>query len=159
MFDGGRNEMRRITPAVAVVVAASLFGCQREQPVSPKPAVSTPNARTPFLVLTNAGIEHEFYRDLSLDEFLDLLPNNSVDSIDLSFNSTPQVFSLVKVPDEPGRDLTRVRFETTFKTREGQVIEKRWKAAKDRKSGKVSAVSSLPGSVVEGETKVVPSDD
>jgi hypothetical protein len=136
-----------------------LIGCQREQPASPKPADSTLDARKPFLVKINAGIEHEFYRDMGLDEFLNSLPTGSVDSVDLDFSSTPQVFRLVKVPDEPGRDLTRVRFETTLKTQDGQANEKRWTAAKDQKSGKAAAVSCLPRSVVEGETKVVPSGD
>jgi hypothetical protein len=65
------------------------------------------------------------------------------------------VFALVKVPEQPGKDLTKLRFATVFKMQDGQVINKSWTAGKDRKSGSAAAVFCLPPSVVDGETKVV----
>lgn len=144
--------MRQRTLLLAVLAIASLSGCRQNQPGPPTPI-------KPFLITSNAGIDHEFYRDMSLDDFLKIPPPGSVDSVNVDFGQGPQVFVLVKVPDQPGRDLTKVRFETTFKTQAGQAIEKRWTAAEDRKSGAASAVFCMPPGVVGAETKVVPAGD
>jgi len=144
---------------LAVVVTGALLGCQREQPAPRQPADAHLAATKPFLVQTNAGIDHEFYHEVSLDSFLKQLPTGSVDSVNLDFGKGPQVFALVKVPEQPGKDLTQLRFETSFQTQDGQVIDKHWTAATDRKSGKVTAVFSLPPSVIGGETKVVAKGD
>ena len=147
--------MRDLTFLIAIVVTASLISCQREQPAPPKLPDNNPAATKPFLVRTHAGIDHEFYRGLSLEAFLKQLPTGSVDSVALDFDQGPQVFALVKVPEQPGKDLTQIRFETSFKMQDGQVIHKRWTAAKDRKSGSTAAVFCVPPSVIDGETKVV----
>lgn len=151
--------MFRLALPLVAIATAWLMGCQREPSTTSKPREAKPAGKKPFLVKTNAGIDHEFYREVSLDDFLKLLPTGAIDSVDLNIGNGPQVFALVKVPDQPDRDLAKVRFETTFKTRDGQVIDKQWTAAKDRKSGKAAAVFCLPPSVVDGETKVVPSSD
>lgn len=151
--------MRRFTLLMVVVVAASLIGCQREQPATVKPAAPHPVATKPFSVKTHAGIACEFYRNVSLDGFLKQMPSGSFDSVEMNFDAGPQVLALVKIPEQPGMDLTKVRFETSFKTRDGQVIERRWTAAKDRKSGKVTALFCLPPSVIDGETKTVQKGD
>jgi hypothetical protein len=147
--------MHRLGLLLAVFLAASLVGCQREQPAPPKPGDANPGATKPFLVTTNAGIDHEFYRDISLEDFLKMLPTGSVDSVNIDFSKGLQVFALVKVLKLPGKDLSKIRFETTFKTKDSQVIEKQWTGAQDRKSGKSMALFCVPPSVVEGETKVV----
>src|SRR5438046_5998850 len=103
------------------VLTASLIGCQREQPGPPKPPADNPAATKPFLVKSNGGIDHEFYRDMSLDAFLKQLPQGSIDSVNLDFGKGAQVFALVKVPEQPGKDLTKIRFETSFKTQDGNV--------------------------------------
>jgi hypothetical protein len=146
--------LRFLTSCLAVTFMVSLAGCQRDQPAPAKPG-ENPSALKPFLVKSNAGIDHEFYRDISLDEFLKMLPAGSVDSVNLDFREDPQVFAIVKVPDQPGKDLTKIRFATTFKTQDGQSIDKSWTAAKDRKSGKAAAVFCLPLSVVDGETRLI----
>lgn len=151
--------MRKPILSLAVFVAVSLIGCQRQPPAASQPRDINPAAIKPYLVKSNAGIAHEFYRGVSLDEFLKTLPPGSVDFIDLVLDKSPQVFALIKVPDQSGKDFTHLRFETTFKTRDGQVIDKRWTAAQDRKSGEAKAVFCVPLSVVEGETKVVPIDE
>jgi hypothetical protein len=151
--------MRTLTLLMATAVTATLVGCQKEEPAAPQPAVPNPGAVKPFLVKNHAGIEHEFYRDVTLDAFLKQQPSGSVDSVNLDFGKGPQVFALVKVPEQPGMDWTKVRFETSFKTADGQVIDKRWTAAKDRKTGNVVALFCLPPSVVDGETKIVKNGD
>ena len=151
--------MHRLGLLLAVHLAASLLGCQREQPAPPKPGDANPGATKPFLVTTNAGIDHEFYRDISLEDFFKMLPKDSVDSVNLDFNKGPPVFALIKVPELPGKDLSKIRFETTFKTKEGQVIEKHWTGGEDRKAGKSMAVFCVPPSIVDGETKIVSIDE
>ena len=145
--------------SLTFVVTAALIGCRREQPAPPKPPDGNSAASKPFLVKSNGGIDHEFYRDMSLDAFLKQLPQGSIDSVNLDFGKGPQVFALVKVPEQPGKDLTKIRFETSFKTEDGNVIIKGWTAAKDRKSGSAAAVFSVPPSVIDGETKVVDNRD
>src|SRR6266550_1080353 len=131
-----RNEMRLLPLPLMLMLTALIIGCQREQPAPPiKPGNANPAEIKAFLTKTNAGIEHEFYRDISLDAFLKMLPTGSVDSVNLDFDKGPQVYALVKVPDQVGKDLARIRFETTFKTQDGQKIDKHWTAAQGRKSG------------------------
>jgi hypothetical protein len=142
---------------LALILVASIFGCQSEQ-TAPPPSPGKSAEIKPFLIKTNAGIDHEFYRDVSLEAFLKMLPSGAVDSLNLDIGNGPQVYALIKVPDQVGMELTRIRFETTFKTQDGQKIDKSWTAAKDRKSGKVMAVFCLPLSVVEGETKLLTID-
>jgi hypothetical protein len=154
-----RNKVRRLPLPPVVLVALALIGCGREQGVPPPPAEPNPGEGKPFAISSSAGIEHEFYRDMSPDSFLKLLPANSVDSLNVNFDNAPHVFALVKVPDQPGRDLSKVRFETTFKNQDGRVIDKHWTAAEGRKSGPAVAAFSLPPTVVEGQTKVVPTGD
>jgi hypothetical protein len=139
----------------ALAVAGLLMGCQQGSPTKPTPAAPADGGIKPFAVRTNDGIDHEFYRDVSLDAFLKQLPSGSVDSLDLDLGGGPRVFALVKVPEQPGVDLTTVRFETTFRTQDGQAIDKHWAAAKDRKVGKAVGVFCLPLSVVGGETRIV----
>jgi hypothetical protein len=119
--------------------------------------VGTPGSADikPSSIKTNDGIDHEFYHNLSLDTLLKQLPSGSVDSLDVNLDKDHSVFALVKVPEQPTLDLAKVRFETQFKTQDGQVIQKRWTAAKGRKSGKAIALFSLPPSVIDGETKIV----
>jgi hypothetical protein len=148
------DEMRTPRLPFALFLAASLIGCQREQPSRPESNANAAEIK-PFLVKTNTGIDHEFYRGISLDEFLKILPTGSVDSVDLDFSKGPQVYALVKVPDQIGKDLTKIRFETIFKTQDGRSIEKHWTAAKGRTSGKSMAMFCLPVSVVEGQTKIL----
>ena len=57
------------------------------------------------VVKVNDGIEHEFYRDVSLDAFLKHLPSGSVDSLNMNLDGKPQVFALVKA----GPNLYRVQ--------------------------------------------------
>ena len=95
---------------------------------------------------------------ISLENFFKMLPKDSVDSVNLDFSKGPPVFALIKVPELPGKDLSKIRFETTFKTKEGQVIEKHWTGGEDRKAGKSMAVFCVPPSIVDGETKVVSID-
>jgi hypothetical protein len=134
----------------------ALIGCHKEQPVTPKGGGPNPVGTKPFSVKTHAGIDHEFYRNISLEAFLKQLPSGSIDSLEMIFDKGTTVFALVKVPDQPGSVLTKVRFETSFKTQEGKVIDKRWTAAKDRKTGQVTALFCLPRSVIDGETKIIP---
>ena len=147
--------MLKFATPLALILAASLIGCRRDQPAPPKPGAQNPAAIKPFLVKTNKGIDHEFFREVSLEDFLKTLPPDSLDSVELIADNRSQVFALVKVPEQPGKDLAKVRFETTFKTQDGQVIDKRWDAGKDRKPGTVMAMFCLPSNVVDGETKVV----
>src|SRR5438094_608501 len=95
---------------LATVVLGSLLGCQKEKPPAPVPAAPPTGAGKPFAVKTNDGISHEFYRDVSLQDFLKRLPPGSVDSLDVNLGKGPQVIALVKVPERPGMDLARVRF-------------------------------------------------
>jgi hypothetical protein len=151
--------MRVLPLPLALMLATSLIGCQREEPAPPKkPGNTNPAAIKPFLTKTNGGIDHEFYRDISLDAFLKMLPTGSVDSVNLDFDKGPQVYALVKVPDQVGKDLARTRFETTFKTADGQKIDKHWTAAEGRKSGQAMAVFCVSPSVIDAETKVVGND-
>jgi hypothetical protein len=143
----------------ALLIAASLIGCRREPPAPPKPPADDTAAAKPSFVKSHVGIDHEFYRDIGLEGFLKLLPTGSIDSVHLDFGKGPQVFALVKVPEQPGKDLTKIRFETSFKMQDGQVITKDWTAAKDRKTGSAAAVFSLPSGVIDGETKVVDNRD
>lgn len=147
--------MQKLKLLAALVLVGSLIGCPGEPPASPKPAPVPEGDVKPFSVKANDGIEHEFYRNISLEAFLKQLPSGTVDSLDMNFDGGPQVFALVKVPEQAGRDLTKVRFETTFRMPDGQVISKRWTAAKDRKVGSVAALFCLPPAVVGGETKIV----
>ena len=142
---------------LTLVVTAALIGCRQEQPANPEPADPAPRAHVkPYLVRSNDGIRHEFYRDVSLDDFLKQLPSDSVDFMEIG---PGQVFALVKVLEPPEQDLATIRFETTFKTQYGQAIEKRWTTAKARKPGQVTAVFSLPALVIDGRTKVVQNGD
>jgi hypothetical protein len=144
---------------LALLLAALLTGCQQEQSAPPiKAGNADPAESKPFLTKNNAGIDHEFYRDISLDAFLKMLPTGSVDSANLNFDKGPQVYALVKVPDQVGKDLSRIHFETTFKTQDGQKIEKHWTAAQGRKSGMAMAVFCVPTSVVDADTKVMRND-
>jgi len=99
--------MHRLGLLLAIFLAAWLVGCQREQPAPQKAGDADPGVNKPFLVKTNAG-----------------------------FSTGPPVFALIKVPELPGKDLSKIRFETTFKTKEGQVIEKHWTGGEDRKRQK-----------------------
>jgi hypothetical protein len=128
--------MHRLGLLLAIFLAAWLVGCQREQPAPQKAGDADPGVNKPFLVKTNAGIDHEFYRNISLENFFKMLPKDSVDSVNLDFSMGPPVFALIKVPELPGKDLSKIRFETTFKTKEGQVIEKHWTGGEDRKRQK-----------------------
>jgi hypothetical protein len=118
-------------------------------------STSTPPEGKPFAVASNDGIDHELYRGLSLDDFLGKLPAGSVDSMDLDLQIKTPVFAVVKVPAQPGRDLTKVRFASTFKTKDGQTIEKQWEAAEGRTEGGTIGVFCLPATVTGGETKVI----
>jgi hypothetical protein len=142
-----------------IVIAGSLLGCQRQPLASTGPAALSNADIKPVSIKINDGIEHEFYRNVSLDAFLKQLPSGSVDSLELNADEDRQVFALVKVPEQPALDLAKVRFVTLFKTRDGKIIEKRWTAAKGRKSGKTIALFCLPPSVVEGETKIIQNGD
>jgi hypothetical protein len=139
------------TSLFAVVCCGLVAGCRPAGPPGVSPI-------KPFAVQTNDGIDHELYRGVSLDAFLKQLPSGSIDSLDMSFDNGSQVFALVKVPEQPARNLTKVRFETTFKTQDGQKIEKRWTAAAGRTAGKVTGLFCLPPSVTGGETRVVRHD-
>jgi hypothetical protein len=143
---------------MAIVVAGSIIGCrQKEQPQTP--AATSDSTVKPFTVKANDGIDHEFHRDVSLDALLKQLPSGSVDSFDLSLGTGPQVFALVKVPDQPKMDLAKVRFTTRFTTQDGQAIEKQWRPAKGRKPGEVIGLFSLPPSVIGGETQIAHDGD
>jgi hypothetical protein len=147
--------MQKLKLLAALVLTGFLIGCQREPPATPKPAPVSESDGKPFSVEVNDGIEHEFYRNVSLDTLLKQLPSGSVDSLDMNLDGGPQVFALVKVPEQAGTDLTKVRFETTFRIQDGRAIDKRWTAAKGRKAGKVTALFCLPPTVVGGETRIV----
>jgi len=142
----------------SLVVVVSVVGCQQQPPSSPGPAAPGNAETKPSFIKTNDGIDHEFYRNVSLDALLKQLPSGSVDSLDFNLDKD-QVFALVTIPERSTLDLAKVRFETRFKTQDGQVIQKRWTAAKGRKSGKAVALFCLPPSVVEGETKTVQNGD
>jgi hypothetical protein len=143
----------------SLVIVVSVLGCQTQPPPATGGAGPGNAGPKPSSVKTNDGIDHEFYRNVSLDALLKQLPSGSVDSLDLILDNDHPVFALVKVPEQPALDLDKVRFETRFKTEDGQVIQKRWTAAKGRKGGKAIALFCLPASVLDGETKIVQKGD
>jgi hypothetical protein len=150
--------MLRFASLLVFGFTALLIGCQGEPSTSPTPGTQKP-AIKPFLVKTHKGIDHEFYRDVSLDEFFKTLPTGSVDSVELIADKGSPVFALVKVPEQADKDLDKIHFETVFTIQNGQSIEKRWSAAKGRKSGKAVAVFCLPAEVIGGETRIVSNSD
>jgi hypothetical protein len=152
-----RNDMLKLLTSIALM--GSLLGCQKQTPSITGSSVPINAGIKPSSIKVNDGIEHEFYRDVSFEVLLKQLPSGSVDALDLNLDIPSPVFALVKVPDQPALDLAKVRFETQFKTQDGQVIQKRWAAAKDRQSGKGIALFCLPATVVEGETKILQTGD
>ncbi len=140
-----------------VLAVLLLIGCQGDVPAIPQPSPNVSGEVKPFSVKANDGIDHEFYRNVRLDKFLKQIPSGSVDSVNLELDAGPKVFALVKVPEQSGLDLTKVRFKTTFQLQDGQAIEKEWTATKDRRSGKAAALFCLPLTVIGGETKIVQS--
>jgi hypothetical protein len=113
----------------------------------------------PFSVKTNAGIRHEFYRDVSFKALVRNFPPGSFDEIDLRDCAEAPVFAVVRVPDQGAMDGRVVQLETTFRTEDGQTIAKQWPAEGARKAGAVAGLFCLPWSVVEAETRVVPNGD
>ena len=140
-----------------IFAAIFLLGCRGDAPAIPKPAAS--GEVKPFIIKSNDGIDHEFYKNVGLDEFLKQLPTGSVDSVNLELDGGPKVFALVKVSELVGRDLTTIRFTTTFQLQDGQTIEREWTAAQDRKSGSTAALFCLPPTVVGGETRISQSSE
>jgi len=151
--------MNKLNILAALLLIASLSGCQGNPPATRNLApVADDGAVKPFAVEVNDNIAHAFYRDVSLEALLKELPSGSVDSLEMNLGGPAQVFALVRVPERAEMDLSKVRFETTFRTKDGQMLEKRWTAAKDRKTGKATALFSLPPTVDGGATKIVPND-
>lgn len=133
-----------------------LVGCQRQDPKplsAPEKTVAT--GIKPFTVKNNSDIVHEFYRDVSLEAFLKTLPTGAADSVNLDLGNGPQIYATVKVPEQAGKDLTKLRFVTTFITADGQKTDTQWQAAEGRTSGTAKAIFSLPPTIVDGNTKVI----
>src|ERR1700676_5317912 len=85
---GTRMLMRRLL--AAITVAGTLIGCQKEPTSTPQGAALTAGAVKPFSVKTHEGIDHEFYRNVSLDALLKQIPSGSVDSVDMHLDKGPQ---------------------------------------------------------------------
>jgi len=143
--------MQQLKFIPAFLMAGALVGCQGD--IAPPPTAAPEGVAKPFSTKVNDGIEHEFYRDVSVDAFLKQIPSGSIDSLDMNLDGGPQVIALVKVPESREMDLKKIRFETRFTTNDGQEISKQW-AVSDKSVGKITALFCLPPSVVGGETKL-----
>ncbi len=137
--------MRKLKWLLCIGISAVGICCTKPSPTVPKAAPK------PFAVSENEGVVHEFYRDITFDEFAPSLPSGSIDSLD--FDSTIQDYAIALViAPRSADDEVALEFTTTFVTDNQEKLVKTWTVASGNKGDKVRGLFLVPKSVASAAT-------
>jgi hypothetical protein len=136
--------MRYLTWFLCIAASALGIGCEK------KSRTASNDLPQPFVVSENDGIIHEFYRDITFEQFTPSLPSGSIDSID--FDTTIQDYAIALVTAPRDTDDTELEFTTIFVTDKQDNIVKKWTVASGNKSDKVRGLFLVPKTVASAST-------